>query len=76
MSRYLNTRGNAHVAIAICGRCSTKVSYDDLGPDPNNRGLLVCDGCRDVFDPYRLPPRRTENISLTHPRPDTPLVTE
>lgn len=76
MSRYLNTQGRVSVAIAICGRCSTKIPHDDLVQDPNSRGLLVCADCQDEFDPYRLAPRKTERVSLTHPRPDTPLVTE
>jgi hypothetical protein len=47
-----------------------------LGPDPNFPGLRVCDeGCRDQFDPYRLPARKTERINLRFPRPDVSVAT-
>jgi hypothetical protein len=88
MSLYLDTRGNSNVAIGICGRCSLKFPLVELHPDPNSPGLMVCgtpghmtgkgtwsggDGCADMFDPWRLPPRETEDISLEFPRPDTKL---
>ena len=73
MSTFLNTRGRATLAIAICGRCSRKFPYDELMPDPNYPGLRVCRDDLDQFDPYRLPARQTENIALRFPRPDTPL---
>ena len=73
MSLYIapqNYKGT--VAIAICDRCGFKMRYGDLEKDPNN-GLRVCNKCSDLRDPYRLPARRTENISLQHPRPDEVL---
>lgn len=88
MSEYLSTLGNNRLAIAICGRCSMKFAIDDLQPDPNYPGLMVCgtigsmtgsgswiggSGCIDMYDPYRLPPRETEDITLEYPRPDTKL---
>ncbi len=69
MSLYLPINANGSVSIAVCGRCNTKMQYDDLTQDPNNK-LWVCKACCDVLDPYRLPARKTENISLQHPRPD------
>lgn len=76
MSLYLNTRGLAKASIAICGRCSKKYPYVALMPDPNVPGLRVCpDGCRDELDPYRLPPRQSEVITLRFPRPDVSLAT-
>jgi hypothetical protein len=90
MSLYLDTRGGSNVAIGICGRCSLKFPLVDLHPDPNSPGLLVCgtigsmigsgswiggSGCIDMYDPYRLPPRETEDITLTMPRPDVHLQT-
>ncbi len=72
MPRYLDTTGYASIAIAICGRCSKKLPYVSLRKDPNN-GLMVCEDCCDVFDPWRLPSRKTENIALHHPRPDLGL---
>ena len=73
MSVFLDTRGRSTMAIAICGRCSRKFPYDDLMPDPNFPGLRVCKDDLDEYDPYRLPARQTENITLRFPRPDTPL---
>ena len=75
MPRYLNTRGNTTLAIGICGRCSIKMPLDKLQPDPNSPGLLVCDKDRDQYDPYRLPARQTENITLPFMRTDTPIPT-
>lgn len=87
---YLDTRGNTRIAIAICGRCSLKFPIDDLHPDPNSPGLMVCGtpgamtgkgtwvggfGCADMYDPYRLPPAEVEDITLEYPRPDLPLIT-
>ena len=44
-------------------------------PDPNFAGLRVCShGCADEIDPYRLPARKTEKISLQYPRPDVGLT--
>lgn len=73
MPLYLNTSGNASVGIGICGRCSQKFPIVELLEDPNAPGLLVCQDDRDDYDPYRLPPRETEDITLRMPRPDVPL---
>jgi hypothetical protein len=88
MPLYLDTTGNSSVAVAICGRCSIKFPIGELTEDPNAPGLLVCGrpgqmtgkgtwtggyGCADMIDPYRLPPRETEDITIRMPRPDTPL---
>lgn len=72
MSLYLPLNLKGTVAIAICGRCATKMQYDDLRQDPNNQ-QWYCAACTDVLDPYRLPARQTEDISLRHPRPDVEL---
>lgn len=74
MSRYLDTRGRSTLGIALCGRCSRKFSLDDLSPDPNSPGLMVCSADRDAFDPYRLPARQADNITLRFVRPDDPLT--
>ena len=75
MPRFLDTHGNTVLSIAICGRCSMKRAYVQLSSDPNYPGLMVCDqGCKDQYDPYRLPARQTERITLRWPRPDTPLT--
>jgi hypothetical protein len=90
MSEYLNTLGNNTLAIGICARCSMKRAQDELQPDVNYPGLMVCgaqgsvnghrsysgtNGCADAYDPYRMPPRETEDIVLEYPRPDVHLTT-
>lgn len=42
--------------------------------DPNAPGLRVCKVDLDQLDPYRLPARQTERITLPFVRPDTPLT--
>ena len=71
MPRYLDTEGNASLAIGVCDRCKMKRAFSSLGSDPNFPGLRVCDqGCADQLDPYRLAARQTERINLRFPRPD------
>ena len=70
MPLFLNTLGRMTVAIAICDRCGRKFPYDELTPDHDNPTLRVCDADNDSKDPYKLPPRKTENISLRYPRPE------
>lgn len=73
MAVFLDTRGRSTLAIGICDRCSRKFPLDELRPDPNSPGLRVCRADIDQLDPYRLPARKPENISLRFPRPDTDL---
>lgn len=76
MPKWLDTRGKSSLAIAVCDRCKMKRAYVDLAPDPNFPGLRVCDqGCRDNYDPYRLPARQTERINLRFARPDENIAT-
>ena len=75
MPRFLNTDGNASIAIFICDRCRMKRAIVEAQPDPNFPGLSVCrQGCADEIDPYRLPARKTEKITLKFPRPDAQLT--
>ena len=71
MSLYLDNTGG----IGICGRCSLKFPLAELRPDVNFPGLMVCSDDADEIDPYRLPARQPENITLRYPRPDVPLTT-
>lgn len=74
MSVWLNTEGDTVLSVAICDRCGLKRKYVDIVSDPNSPGLRVCVfGCVDIFDPWRLPARMTEDITIQHPRPDVPL---
>lgn len=76
MPLYLNTTGLSSLAIAVCDRCKMKKPWSYLVPDPNSPGLRVCpDGCVDEFDPYRLPARQPDRITLAWARPDTSLAT-
>ena len=77
MPRTLDTLGNSIISIAICDRCRMKRAYVDLSQDPNFPGLRVCNqGCKDQFDPYRLPARQPEKISIRFPRPDADVSTD
>jgi hypothetical protein len=77
MPRFLNTEGNASIAIFICDRCKMKRAIIEAMPDPNFPGLKVCQqGCADQIDPYRLPARKTERIALQYPRPDVSVATD
>lgn len=75
MTRYLDTRGMSSLAIAICDRCKRKHPLVSLNPDRNSPGLRVCDLCNDEYDPWRLPARQPDQITISFPRPDTPLIT-
>jgi hypothetical protein len=77
MPTFLDTRGLTSVAIAVCDRCKMKRTFVSLQADPNFPGLRVCDqGCKDEFDPYRLPARKTERINLRFPRPDLSVAVD
>lgn len=64
------------LTVAICDRCKRKRPYLALGPDGDKPGLRVCQdaGCSDQKDPWRLPPRQPENISIRYPRPDVSIA--
>jgi len=73
--KWLNTRGGSVLTIAICDRCKMKRAYDDIQQDGNIPGLRVCKfGCSDEKDPYRLPMRQPEKISVRFPRPDADVA--
>lgn len=75
MSVFLDPSGQPTYGIAICGRCSRKMLLSELSPDPNYPGLMVCREDIDEYDPYRLAPRRPDQIVLPFNRPDTPINT-
>ena len=75
MPRFLDTTGNALIAVFVCDRCKMKRPIIEAMPDPNFPGLKVCQqGCADEKDPYRLPARKTERITLQFPRPDVSVA--
>jgi hypothetical protein len=73
MPLFLDTRGNSSLAIAICDRCSFKFPIGKLSADRDAPGLRVCEQCNDEEDPYKLPSRKTESITVRYPRPDQPV---
>lgn len=75
MAIWLDTRGRSTLGIGICDRCRRKMSIEDLYPDGNSPGLRVCLEDRDELDPYRLPARQPEKITLPFVRPDVNIAT-
>lgn len=73
MSIFIDPTGHSTYGLALCARCSRKFPEDELRPDPNSPGLMVCEEDCDEYDPYRLPARQTERINLEFVRPDLPL---
>jgi hypothetical protein len=75
MSRFIDPSGQATYGLGICGRCSRKFVLSELMSDPNSPGLKVCRDDLDDYDPYRLAPRKEDNMVLPFNRPDTSLET-
>jgi len=73
--RFLDPTGQPTFGIGICARCSRKMPLASLHSDPNYPNLMVCDEDTDQYDPYRLAPRRPDQIVLPFTRPDVPLTT-
>lgn len=75
MPVFLDTRGYSDIAIAVCDRCKMKRPHAVMRNDPNFPGLRVCnENCADQLDPYRLPARKTERITIRFPRPDVSVA--
>lgn len=72
MPIYLDTTGKPTLGIGICGRCNRKFPLTELVLD-RDTGLRVCREDADQHDPYRLPARQADQITLTRVRPDEPL---
>lgn len=70
MPIFIDTSGNPTLGLGICARCSRKMPLHELLDDPNVPMLKVCAEDRDDYDPYRLPARETESITLPFVRPD------
>lgn len=73
MSMYERTEGKSILSPAICDRCRLRGAAADMVPDPDRQGLFVHKHCADQLDPWKLPPRSSEDISIPHPRPDAPV---
>lgn len=70
-SMFIDPTGQPTYGLGICARCSRKMVLSLLMPDPNSPGLMVCEADRDDYDPYRLAPRKEDQMSLPFVRPDT-----
>lgn len=73
MSRFIDPTGETTYGIALCARCSRKFKLAELRPDPNYPGLMVCKDDLDEYDPYRLAPRKPDQVVLPFTRPDTAI---
>lgn len=73
MPLFLDTSGQSSLGIGICARCKRKFSLTELRADGNSPGLRVCSEDYDSLDPWRLPPKPADQITLQYPRPDSPL---
>ena len=76
MAYFIDPSGRSTFGIGVCARCWRKFSLEDLYSDPNSPGLKVCLDDLDDYDPYRLPARRTEDVTLPFYRPDERLFIE
>lgn len=75
MPRFIDPTGEPTYGIGICARCSRKFRLAELHPDPNYPALMVCEADTDDYDPYRLAPRKEDQITLPFVRPDLPVNT-
>jgi len=73
--KFIDPTGQPTYGIGICARCSRKFPLAELSSDPNYPGLMVCAEDKDEYDPYRLAPRKPDQIVLPFVRPDTPVNT-
>ena len=76
MAIFIDPSGRSTFGLGVCARCWRKFSLEDLFSDPNSPGLKVCLDDLDDYDPYRLPARKTEDITLPFYRPDERLNIE
>ena len=80
--RFLDTRGQAVLGIAICQRCQTKRMFSQLTADGNiGPGFMVClpeisPGCFDVWDPARMAAPPPDKLDLPFVRPDVNIAIE
>lgn len=75
MSVFIDPTGEPTYGLALCARCSRKFRLAELSPDPNYPALMVCGEDTDDYDPYRLAPRREDQVVLPFVRPDESVAT-
>jgi hypothetical protein len=76
MAGWDDPTGWPFYAVGLCDRCHQRFPLHELIEDGNLPGLRVCRKDWDELDPYRLPARQTENITLPFVRPDVPIALE
>lgn len=80
--RFLDTRAQPTLGIAICARCQQKAMLSELVADGNiGPGFMVhkpeiSPGCFDVFDPMRLSAPPPDDLRLPFVRPDVNIAIE
>lgn len=74
MSGWDDPTGAPYYAVGICDRCNRRFLLHELIEDGNLPGLRVCRDDWDMLDPYRLPPRQSDNLTLPFVRPDVPIA--
>lgn len=75
MSIFIDPTGSSTYGVALCARCSRKFRLEELSPDNNAPGLMVCRDDNDDYDPYRLAPRAEDQVVLPFVRPDVSVAT-
>lgn len=70
---FLNTTGRQTLGVGVCSRCNFKFPLEMLSDDPNIPNFKVCRADRDDFDPYRMPARSPDRLTLPFVRPDVEL---
>lgn len=70
MGKFLDTRGESVLSPYICDRCHLRGKFSEMRSDDDNPALWVHRECSDQLDPWKLPPRQSEDVSIPHPRPD------
>lgn len=71
---FLDTEDQPTYGIGWCMRCWRKFPLGELCRDPNSPGLIVCEQDKDKLDPYRLPPKNPDDITLPLYSPDSPIT--
>lgn len=60
------------LARAVCDRCGLAFNYPEIRTEADTQ-LRVCETCQDGPDPYRRLVRKSDDLSIPYPRPDTDI---
>lgn len=74
MSRFAQTRGEAVLSPYICDRCHLRGVFSEMMVDGDKQGLWVHKTCSDQLDPWKKPPRQSDNVVIPNPRPDVKIT--